>query len=147
DAGVKVDLSNGANQTVQYYYDWGLFHTTGTDVRLRVANANSARGTQFDDILIGAGGRQADGEGYSTLYGGQGDDVLVGKGWESHLYGEAGADEFQVGAGSWVEDAEAGTGNYLTYADRRLYGGLQPWWLESPTAIWSPFSAVMNAFP
>ena len=70
--GVRVDLRNAGNQTVQYNVTmtYGTSTSDGpSNVMMRIANANSVRGTEYNDILIGASGTQASGEGYSTLYG------------------------------------------------------------------------------
>lgn len=116
DAGIYVDLSDARRQTVDYLYDLGMLHTTGTGgPELTVRNANTVVATDFDDYLVGNGGTAANGEGYSTLYGRDGDDTLVGAGWESHLYGGTGADTFKVGSNTIIEDGEVGAGDRVTY--------------------------------
>ncbi|MEP7007768.1 MAG: calcium-binding protein [Sphingomonas bacterium] len=155
--GVRVDLRDADNQTVQYLNGSALTSGTGgylaglyagllgrSDIMLRIANANSVIGTQYDDILIGNAGKQSDGEGYSTLHGGAGNDFLAGRGWESHLYGDTGKDEFSVGSNTWVEDGEAGD---TVDWGIRLTGGVNQWWQQSGYAYWAPFSSLSAAFP
>ncbi|MBB4640571.1 calcium-binding protein [Rhizorhapis suberifaciens] len=145
DAGVRVDLRDASNQTVSYYYDWGLAHTTGTEVRLRASNANSVTGTAYDDYLIGNGGKRVDGEGYSTLIGGGGDDTFQAAGWETHMYGGEGKDHFKVGANTFIEDGD--TQDSISYGGVTIFGGAKQWWMEGNTAYWAPFSTVMSGFP
>jgi Ca2+-binding RTX toxin-like protein len=155
--GVRVDLRDTANQTVQYLSNSAL--TTGTggyftglyagllgrsQVMVRTANANSVTGTQYDDVLIGNAGKMSDGEGYSTLHGGAGNDFLADRGWESHLFGDSGKDEFSVGSSTWVEDGEVGD---TVDWGIRLTGGVNQWWQETGIAYWAPFSSLTAAFP
>jgi Ca2+-binding RTX toxin-like protein len=151
DAGIKVDLRNAAEQTVQYYYllaelptGHHLYWTQG-DLQLRAANANSVKGTEYGDWLIGNGGRWADGEGFSTLHGQGGNDRLQAAGRETHMFGGEGKDTFAIGANSWIEDAEAH--DRVTYGGIPIFGGAKQWWMEGNTAAWAPFSTVMSGFP
>jgi Ca2+-binding RTX toxin-like protein len=151
NAGIKVDLRNAADQSVRYYYVLAELPTgqqlswTQSDVQLHAANANSVKGTEYADWLIGNGGRRADGEGFSTLHGQGGNDSLQAAGWETHMYGGAGNDTFRVGKGAWIEDAEAH--DRVTYGGFPIFGGSKQWWMEGNTAYWAPFSTVMGAFP
>jgi Ca2+-binding RTX toxin-like protein len=149
ETGVRVDLTNAANQTVQYHMTvaFGGSGTADSNVMMRVANANSVRGTQYNDILIGASGTRASGEGYSTLHGGAGNDFLAGRGWESHLYGDAGKDHFEIGNGTWVEDASTDDLDFVTYVGIQLHGGVKQTWMEGNVAYWSPFSTLLASFP
>jgi len=156
-AGVHVDLSDLDNQTVDYLYSTpeipllGKLHFANTaQHELLLKNANSAIGTVNDDWLKAAGasseaGRES--EGYSALYGGQGDDTLAAAGHETHMFGGSGADEFEAGANTWIEDGEAGAGDSVSYGGIRLYGGVKQWWMEGNLAYWSPFSSLTAAFP
>lgn len=146
-AGVRIDLRNAKDQTVQYIAKFSGKPPIHSAVLARFENANGVIGTDEDDELIGQSGRVGSGEGYSTLYGGKGNDFLAGRGWESHLYGGAGADQFEVGANTFVEDAEGGGGDKISYLGIPLYGGTKQWWMEGNTAYWSPFSTLMTAFP
>lgn len=151
--GVVVDLRNFSDQTVQYLRNGaflsdlfpGMFGRS--DVMLKTANANSVVGTQYDDVLYGENGKEGTGEGYSTLYGGAGNDYLVGAGWESHLYGGSGADQFSIGANTFIEDSPSDDGDTSYYLGFRLTGGVNQWWMESGYAAWSPFSSLTAAFP
>lgn len=150
DVGVYVDLSDPDHQTVQYYYTFDLpvigdVHTTGSKVRLQGSGANAVQGTAYDDYLTGAGGTRASGEGYSSLYGGGGDDTLKAAGWETHMFGEAGDDTFKVGASTWIEDAEAH--DKVSYGGIPIFGGVKQWWMEGNTAYWAPFTTLLSAFP
>jgi Ca2+-binding RTX toxin-like protein len=155
--GVRVDLRDTSHQTIQYLSNSAVTTSTGgyltgfyagllgrSDLKLTTANANSVTGTDYNDVLIGNAGKQADGEGYSTLHGGDGNDFLAGRGWESHLYGDSGRDEFSIGSNTWIEDGE-----YVDTADWgiRLYGGVKQWWMEGNNAYWAPFSSISAAFP
>lgn len=141
-AGVRVDLADPEDQQVDYIFDpsnidlpdGGLIRLDVLELRLvseiiditppelTVRNANSVRGTDYDDILIGQGAG-SDGEGFSVLYGGAGDDFLVGKGGESHLYGESGADIFGIGANTTIEDAT--TSDTVTIGGIAIHGGVR----------------------
>ena len=112
---------------------------------IQITGANSAIGSNYSDILIGSSGKQGSGEGYSALYGAAGNDMLIGAGWESHLYGGAGDDQFGVGANTIIEDAQAHDGVF--YAGVPIFGGAKQWWMEAGTAYWSPISTIMGAFP
>ncbi|MGN7932723.1 calcium-binding protein, partial [Sphingopyxis sp. 22461] len=162
DLGVYVDLSDSANQEVRYLYDyfegnnpwivdWLNFYQLGTvvgdDVKLKLANANTAIGTDNDDYLIGNGGKKADGEGYSTLIGGAGNDLFKGAGWETHIWGGEGADIVSVGIGGVTVLEDADTNDRTRFGFVPLFGGVQAWWNETGTATWAPMTSLMAAFP
>ncbi len=162
DLGVYVDLSDSANQEVKYLYDyfegnnpwivdWLNFYQLGTvvgnDVKLKLANANTAIGTDNDDYLIGNGGKKADGEGYSTLIGGAGNDLFKGAGWETHIWGGEGSDIVSVGLGGLTVFEDADTNDRTRFGFVPLFGGVQAWWNETGTATWAPMSSLMAAFP
>jgi Ca2+-binding RTX toxin-like protein len=145
--GVKVDLSDADEQTIRYYTKWDAlidFHTTSS-VLLETANANSVKGTKYDDVLIGESGKIGSGEGYSTLYGEAGNDFLRGAGWESHLWGGTGADRFYMGSHTHIRDGD--TSDNVTLYGIPLYGGVHHSWAEGKQAYWAPFSSVMDSFP
>jgi len=148
--GVRVDLRNTSNQTVQLYKNNVPFLgevlalSGNLQLAVKTRGTNSVVGTAYDDILIGNAGKQSDDEGYSTLHGGAGNDFLAGRGWESHLYGDAGKDEFSVGSNTWVEDGEVGD---TVDWGIRLTGGVNQWWQQSGYAYWAPFSSLSAAFP
>lgn len=114
-----------------------------TDIQIN--GANSAIGTAYSDALIASSGDRNSGEGYSSLYGEGGNDLLVGGGWESHLYGGSGEDRFEIRANTHVEDGE--THDVASYGGITLFGGVKQWWMEGNTAYWSPFSTLLTAFP
>ena len=162
DLGVYVDLSDSANQEVRYLYDyfegnnpwivnWLNFYQLGTvigdEVKLQLANANTAIGTDNDDYLIGNGGKKADGEGYSTLIGGGGNDLFKGAGWETHIWGGEGSDIVSVGIGGVTVFEDADTNDRTRFGFVPLFGGVQAWWNETGTATWAPMSSLMAAFP
>lgn len=105
--GVYINLGNGSVRGLDLDSDldragwveefWPLMQSPD---ELRIINANQAVGTQYSDLLVASWGAQGSGEGYSALYGGAGNDLLVGGGFESHLYGGAGDDQFVIGAGT-----------------------------------------------
>ncbi len=68
--------------------------------------ANVLKGGGGDDFLVGG-----EGAGKDSLYGGDGNDTLVGEG--DVLVGEAGIDVFYAGAGSVIVDQEEGENIYL----------------------------------
>ncbi|MDB5579874.1 MAG: hypothetical protein JWR80_5050 [Bradyrhizobium sp.] len=157
--GVKIDLSNHEDQTVRY-------RVTGADNKIQTsavvahfANANSVVGTDADDEITGSGGKIAaataarsggDGsaetsEGYSTLYGGGGNDTLISAGWESHLFGGTGKDSYHIGSGTWIEDGEAG--EHTSYGGVDLHGGVQQWWMEGGKAYAAQISTLLTVFP
>jgi Ca2+-binding RTX toxin-like protein len=144
--GVIVDLSDTANQTVQLHKDKTPFDfLSGSRVLFKAANANSVIGTNYDDELRGNGGKKSDGEGYSTLRGGLGNDTLIAAGWESHLYGGQGADSFGIGSAAYIDDADTDDKVYM--GPFRLVGGVNQWWQESGYAYYAPFSLLQTAFP
>ena len=162
DLGVYVDLSNSTNQEVRYLYDyfegnnpwivdWLNFYQLGTvvgdEVKLKLANANTAIGTDNDDYLIGNGGKKADGEGYSTLIGGGGNDLFKGAGWETHIWGGEGSDIVSVGIGGVTVFEDADMNDRTRFGLVPLFGGVQAWWNETGTATWAPMSSLMAAFP
>ncbi|HYI49486.1 MAG TPA: calcium-binding protein [Allosphingosinicella sp.] len=154
-AGVYINLGTGSvralnqNTDAVYWDIWGgnqlqQAQSRGTDL-ITIVNGNQAVGTQYSDFLTGSAGAQGSGEGYSVLYGGGGNDVLVGAGWETHMFGGAGKDTFIIGANSWIEDAAKE--DYLTYCGFRIFGGAQQWWMSENIAAWAPFSTLMTGFP
>jgi Ca2+-binding RTX toxin-like protein len=150
--GVYINLATGGvvglgeRTDVSGTLDWlgVLGGVLFTDTRITVLNGNEARGSDFSDVLVASAGTPASGEGYSALYGGQGNDLLVAAGWESHLFGGQDDDTFLIGSNAHVEDAQAGdTVNW----GLNLYGGVKQWWAEGNTAYWAPFSTLLTAFP
>lgn len=152
DAGVYVNLSDKNRQTVGYYYNWGSIgfgdiHTVGGKIRLQTKNANSVIGTEYDDFIVGQSGSANHSEGYSTLYGGAGNDTLAGGGWESHLYGGSGADKFSVGARTFIEDPDRQDQDRTYFADFQLTGGVQKAWQDSGWAYSAPMGTLLSLFP
>lgn len=147
--GIRVDLRDASNQTVEYLTKWdpivGFDFSTRSGVMLQMANANSVTGTQHNDDLLGAHGKKGTNGGYSTLYGGAGDDFLAGGGWESHLFGGAGADTFYVGANTVIEDLEQK--DRITNIGLPLFGGVNFRWMESGYAFWAPLLALVSNVP
>jgi Ca2+-binding RTX toxin-like protein len=150
--GVYLNLGSGRILDLDQDTDVGYWGWLGERISvvfrrtdLNVINGNQAVGTQYSDYLVASAGEQGSGEGYSALHGGAGNDLLVGGGWESHLYGEAGDDQFAIGASTWVEDAEVH--DTVTMFGIPLCGGAQQWWMEGNTAYWAPFSTILTGFP
>jgi len=144
--GVRVDLSKASYQTVSYLPNSStIFQWPNTKTIFSMANVNSVVGTVNNDILVGNGGKKGDGEGYSALYGGGGDDTLIAAGWETHFDGGAGRDKFQLGNGAWIDDGEAG--DRASYGGIDLYGGVQQWWMEAGTAYAAQISTLLTVFP
>jgi hypothetical protein len=151
--GIYFNLSSGNIVGLDQTADRGKLSFLGALVgvafeptRIKITGSNSAIGSDYSDILIGAsGGTRGNGEGYSSLYGGKGNDLLVGRGWETHMYGGEGDDIFEVGANTWIEDAEKH--DSVTYGGLPIFGGTTQWWMEGHTAYWAPFSTLMTAFP
>lgn len=151
-AGIYFNLGSGSVVGLNQTTDRGLLGWIGTLTKvafdktdIQINGANSVIGTDYSDALIANGGKREDGEGYSALYGGGGNDLLVGGGWESHLYGGAGEDRFEIRANTHVEDGE--THDIASYGGIPLYGGVKQWWMEGNTAYWAPFSSILAAFP
>ena len=143
--GSVVGLDQTSNRG-ELSFIGALLGVTAEPTRIRITGANSAIGTDYSDVLVGAsGGTRGNGEGYSALYGGKGNDLLVGRGWETHMYGGEGADIFEAGSGTFIEDAEAR--DTLTYGGLPIFGGTRQWWMEGGTAYWAPFGTLMSAFP
>ena len=162
DVGVYVDLSKAGDQTVKYLYDYvegdnpwllnflNFYHlgsVVGNDVRLQLANANTAIGTSNDDYLIGTGGAAGSGEGYSTLIGGAGNDLFKSSGWETHIYGGEGSDIVRASSGGITVFEDADTNDRTRYGFVPLYGGVQQRWNETGIAVWAPIGSLVNAFP
>jgi len=155
NVGVRVDLRNVQHQTVQYRVDWGGGDIQRSAVMVNMANANSVVGTDKDDEIFGSSARKpafplADPgntpiEGYSTLHGGGGNDVLVSAGWETHMFGGTGSDQFLLGSGTWIEDGEGR--DRASYGGINLYGGVQQWWMEGGTAYAAQISTLLTVFP
>jgi Ca2+-binding RTX toxin-like protein len=150
--GVYVNLGNGVVNALDQDSDVGYWGWLGERIvqifrsaDLKIVNGNQAVGTQYSDYLVGSRGAQGSGEGYSALYGGAGNDLLVAGGWVSHLFGGSGDDQFAVGASTWIEDAE--TGDTITYYGMPIFGGTKQGWMEGNSAYWAPFSTLMTAFP
>jgi RTX calcium-binding nonapeptide repeat (4 copies) len=151
DRGVYINLGTGGVARLDQDTDAGYWDWVGERIalsfrwpELNVINGNQAVGTQYSDYLVGSRGAQGSGEGYSALYGGAGNDLLVGGGWESHLFGGAGNDQFSIGANTFVEDGEKL--DQVTYYGMPIFGGVAQWWMEGHTAYWAPFASIANAF-
>jgi Ca2+-binding RTX toxin-like protein len=150
--GIYFNLGSGSMVGLDQTTDRGLLGWAGTLLKvafdrtdLTIKGANSAIGTNYSDALIASSGRKGSGEGYSAVYGGGGNDLLVGGGWESHLYGGSGADRFELRTNAIVEDA---TGeDRASYFGIPVYGGVKQSWMEGNTAYWAPFSTLLTAFP
>lgn len=146
--GALIDLRDASNQTLRYLVDLaGVTDKQVSAVVARFANANSVIGTDRDDIILGESGKAGSGEGYSDLHGAAGDDTLVAAGWETHLFGGTGADVFQAGANTWIEDGQTGAGDKVSYAGYRLFGGVKQWWQEGNLASAAPYTTLASAFP
>ena len=150
--GIYFNLGSGSVVGLDQTSDRGSLGFLGALIgvafeptRISITGANSAIGSDYSDILIGSSGARDSGEGYSALYGGKGNDLLVGRGWESHLYGQEGDDQFEVGSNTWIEDAELH--DSVSYGGIPIFGGVKQWWMEGNTAYWSPFSTLLTAFP
>ena len=105
DRGIYINLGTGRVMGLDQETDVGFWGWIGERIGvafrwadINIINGNQAIGTQYSDYLVASSGAQGSGEGYSALYGGAGNDLLVGGGWESHLYGGAGSDQFAIGA-------------------------------------------------
>ena len=154
NTGVYIDLGSGKvsaldQDTATGYWGWVgermIAPFRRTDIS--IVNGNEAVGTQYSDFLIGSSGDEEDGEGFSTLIGGGGNDLLMAAGWHTRMIGGAGADQFAVGASTRIDDAGKGTGDIVTYCGIRLYGGVNQWWMSDSTAYWAPFTTLLTMFP
>ncbi len=105
-SGVYIDLSTGkilglpAVSNVSGFLSWVgyAFSTALTDADIHVTNANTAIGTDYSDVLIGASGSLEDG-GFSILRGGAGNDNLNARGAETHMFGGSGSDDLPPPSG------------------------------------------------
>jgi Ca2+-binding RTX toxin-like protein len=142
-AVVALDQSTGTNSSLGWLWKLGGVLLSEND--LVIKGANAVYGTDYSDILISNGGKAADGEGYSEVHGGGGNDLLIGRGHVSHLFGGEGKDRFEIGANTWIEDAQSH--DSISYGGIVIPGGVKQWWMEGNTAYWAPFSTVIGAFP
>jgi hypothetical protein len=141
-AVVALDQSTGTNSSLGWLWKLGGVLLSEND--LVIKGANAVYGTDYSDILISNGGKAADGEGYSEVHGGGGNDLLIGRGHVSHLFGGEGKDRFEIGANTWIEDAQSH--DSISYGGIVIPGGVKQWWMEGNTAYWAPFSTVIGAF-
>jgi hypothetical protein len=81
-AVVALDQSTGTNSSLGWL--WKLGGVWFSENNLVIKGANAVYGTDYSDILISNGGKAADGEGYSEVHGGGGNDLLIGRGHISH---------------------------------------------------------------
>ena len=101
-SGVVVDLAAGTS----------IGASTGTDT---MSGVNAARGSEFNDILLGNGGG-------NTLEGRGGNDVLDGRGGNDILNGGTGSDIFAFGSGAdGIGDFNRGEGDRI---DLRAFAGI-----------------------
>ena len=147
--GMRIDLQDPSNQRIAYRVVDQTGVTRNSSTIANLANVNSVSGTNKDDVIIGTGGRLADNEGYSSLYGGGGNDLLYAAGQETHFWGGDGSDNFDVGANAFIEDGGLGAGNRdsVTYGSMPIYGGVKQAWMEGNFAYWAPFSSLATVFP
>jgi Ca2+-binding RTX toxin-like protein len=96
---VEVDLLAG------YAKDRDVSGNTGTDT---IANVESVRGSNFDDLIAGD-------DGFNNLNGNGGDDVVEGRGGADNLTGGSGNDQLFGGDGDDFVDGGEG--------DDLLFGG------------------------
>ncbi|WP_369028965.1 calcium-binding protein [Streptomyces adonidis] len=83
--------------------------------------------TDIYDVDLGDGNDTAtipaNNHAYAAIYGGKGNDVLIGTGWDV-LYGQDGNDHLVGGGGVWGLGALGGAGNdVLTGCSNACYGG------------------------
>ncbi len=139
-------IGNG-NDNVALHFGHGNVYGLGGDDKLLGLNSDlgddgkalKLHGGDGDDIIA-----LAFGEG-GFAYGDAGDDLLIGGGKEAHLFGGSGNDTFLIGSGTHIEDGEAGDHTYFAFV--QLFGGVAPWWSDSNTAVWAPFTSLSYAFP
>ncbi|WP_033073857.1 calcium-binding protein [Sphingopyxis sp. MWB1] len=125
--------------------------------------SRSEVGTKFylsggagDDTLTGLGGND-------VLDGGAGNDTIVSLGGvniivdhEDRNFIISRGDHDTVLIGGSRSHIELGSKTLVVGADTdetvsrfgiQLHGGVQQWWNESGTAVWSPYNALLSAFP
>jgi len=146
EKSATIDLKNHVLKTQQENTFLGI-PLGEKQVSLAIFGFEKAVGGNGNDTLIASSGKIGSGEGASILDGGAGNDTLIGAGYSSLLYGGSGADTFEVGANSWIEDSNTTDGDNAYNIGIRLYGGVQQWWDESGFASWAPFSSLLAAFP
>ncbi|MEM0929729.1 MAG: calcium-binding protein, partial [Pseudomonadota bacterium] len=161
---LNQDVVDASAATTGVYFDVGSGRTLGLDTTtdrgswfsgagwlptllgsafsstdLEITGSEKVLGTDYSDALIASSTSETD------LYGGDGNDLLVGRGPVANLWGEGGADVFQIGSNTVIKDAEK-TGDSV-WMGLPIFGGTKQWWMEGNKAYWSPFSTIQTAFP
>lgn len=122
EAGTKFYLAGGA----------------GDDTLIGLAGDDVLDGGADNDTIISLGGTNTivDHEGKNVIFSRGDHDTVIIDGSQSLV--ELGTKTLIVGA-----DQD----DRLTRFGIQLHGGVQQWWNESGTAVWSPYNALLSAFP
>ena len=143
----EATLIGNDNANIAMHFGHGNVYGLGGNDKLLGLNSDlgedgkalELHGGYGDDVVA-----LAFGEG-GFAHGDDGDDLLIGGGKEAHLTGGSGNDTFVIGSGTHIEDGETGDSTYFAFI--QLFGGVAPWWSETNTAVWAPFTSLSYAFP